>query len=133
MALGCGDKWHLDGSGRDDQRHQALAWLAVDRHGALLEVLVQRRRDKAAAKRQMRKLLKRHGRPRVIVTDQLRSYAAAHTELGLNVKHRQHKGYCQLDSTPARPDPLHPAGGQVLRGLVMRCTARRNWFVDGLW
>lgn len=39
----------------------------------------------------MRKLLKRHGRPRVIVTDKLRSYAAANNGLGLNVAHRQHK------------------------------------------
>lgn len=54
--------------------------------------MVQRRRDKAATKRLMRKLLKRHGRPPVIVTDKLRSYAAANNELGLNVEHRQHKG-----------------------------------------
>jgi hypothetical protein len=40
----------------------------------------------------MRKLLKRHGRHRVIVTEKLRSYGAANNELGLNVEHRQHKG-----------------------------------------
>ncbi len=40
----------------------------------------------------MRKLLKRHGRPQVIVTDKLRSYAAVNHALGLNVEHRQHKG-----------------------------------------
>ena len=67
-------------------------WRAVDQHGAVLDVLVQRRRDTAAAKRLMRKLLKRHGGPRVIVTDKLRSYAAANHGLGLNVEHRQHKG-----------------------------------------
>jgi putative transposase len=67
-------------------------WRAVDQHGAVLDVLVQSRRDTAAAKRLMRKLLKRHGCPRVIVTDKLRSYAAANNELGLNVEHRQHKG-----------------------------------------
>lgn len=50
---------------------------------------MQSRRDKAAAKRLMRK---REGRPRVIVMDKLRSYAAANNELGLNVEHRQHKG-----------------------------------------
>lgn len=55
-------------------------------------MLVQSRRDKAAAKRLMRKLIKRHGRPRVIVTDKLRSYAAANNEPGLNAEHRQHKG-----------------------------------------
>ncbi|MGF6408800.1 transposase-like protein [Paraburkholderia sp. MM5482-R2] len=67
-------------------------WRAVDQHGAVVDVLVQSRRDKAAAKRLMRKLLRRHGCPRVIVTDKLRSYAAANNELGLNVEHRQHKG-----------------------------------------
>uniref|UniRef100_UPI0038999226 DDE-type integrase/transposase/recombinase n=1 Tax=Paraburkholderia sprentiae TaxID=948107 RepID=UPI0038999226 len=52
---------------------------------------MQSRRDKAAAKRLMRKLLRRYGCPRVIVTDKLRSYAAANNELGLKVEHRQHK------------------------------------------
>jgi len=40
----------------------------------------------------MRKLIRRHGRPRVIVTHKLRSYAAANNELGLNAEHRRQKG-----------------------------------------
>jgi putative transposase len=41
----------------------------------------------------MRKLLKKHGRaPRVLVTDKLKSYAAANRALGISVEHRQHKG-----------------------------------------
>ena len=53
-------------------------WRGVDQHWAVLDVLVQSRRDKHAAKRLMRKLLKKHGRaPRVLITDKLRSYAAA--------------------------------------------------------
>jgi putative transposase len=65
----------------------------VDQYGAVLDVLVQSRRDRHAAKRLMRKLLKKHGRaPRVLVTDKLRSYAAANQDMGLNVEHRQHKG-----------------------------------------
>ncbi len=67
-------------------------WPAVDQHGAVLDVLAQSRCGKAAAKQLMRKLLERHGRPRVIVTDKLRGFAAANHELGLNVEHRQHKG-----------------------------------------
>ncbi|MEK6346481.1 MAG: DDE-type integrase/transposase/recombinase [Burkholderia sp.] len=66
-------------------------WRAVDQYGTVLDVLVQRQHDTAAAKRLMRKLLKHHGRPRVIVTDKLRSYAASNTALGLSVEH-QHKG-----------------------------------------
>ncbi|KVU27450.1 transposase [Burkholderia ubonensis] len=91
-APGRGDKWHLDEVDVTINGTKHWLWRAVDQHGAVLEVLVQRRRDQAAAKRLMRKLLKRHGRPRVIVTDKLRSYAAANTELGLSVEHRQHKG-----------------------------------------
>jgi DDE domain len=51
---------------------------------------VQRRRDKTAAVKLMRKLLKKHGfAPDVLVTDQLRSYAAAKSELGLTARHEQ--------------------------------------------
>ena len=61
----------------------------MDQHGAVLDVLVQSRRDKHAAKRLMCKLLKKHGRaPRVLITDKLKSYAAANRDLGLSVKHR---------------------------------------------
>jgi putative transposase len=91
-SLGRGDKWHLDEVVVTINGKRHWLWRAVDQHGAVLDVLVQSRRDKAAAKRLMRKLLRRHGRPRVIVTDKLRSYAAANNELGLNVEHRQHKG-----------------------------------------
>ncbi|AKK25018.1 transposase (plasmid) [Pandoraea oxalativorans] len=87
-----GDKWHLDEVVVTIHGKKHWLWRALDEHGAVLEVLVQSRRDTAAAKRLMRKLLKRDGRPRVIITDKLRSYAAAHRELGLRVEHRQHKG-----------------------------------------
>jgi transposase-like protein len=50
-------------------------WRAVDQDGFVLDALVQSRRDKKAAKRLLRKLLKKQGRaPRVMVTDKLRSY-----------------------------------------------------------
>ena len=56
-------------------------------------MLVQSRRDKKAAKRLFRKLLKKQGRaPRVLVTDKLKSYAAAKREIMPGVEHRQHKG-----------------------------------------
>jgi putative transposase len=54
---------------------------------------VQSRRNAKAAKRLMRKLLKEHGHvPRVIVTDKLRSYAAAKRQIMPSVEHRSHKG-----------------------------------------
>jgi putative transposase len=56
-------------------------------------VLVQSRRDTKAAKRLLRKLLKKQGRaPRVLVTDKLKSYAAAKRAIMPGVEHRQHKG-----------------------------------------
>src|SRR4028119_1006003 len=59
----------------------------------VLDVLVQARRDKGAAKRLLRKLLKRQCRaPRVMVTDKLGSYSAAKRELIPGVEHRRHKG-----------------------------------------
>ena len=61
--------------------------------GFVLDVLGQSRRDKEAAKRLFRKLLKKQGRaPRVLVTDKLKSYAAAKREIMPGVEHRQHKG-----------------------------------------
>lgn len=66
--------------------------IAVDQHGAVLDVLVQSRRDRHAARRLMRKLLKKYGRaPRVLITDGLKSYAAANRDLVLGVEHRQLK------------------------------------------
>src|SRR5215217_7481885 len=68
-------------------------WRAVDQDGTVLDVLVQGRRDKKAAKRLLRKLLRRQGRtPRVMVTDKLASYPAAKRELMPGVEHRRHKG-----------------------------------------
>jgi putative transposase len=68
-------------------------WRAVDLTGMLLDVLVQRRRDKRVAKRLLRKLLKRQCRaPRVMITDKLPSYGVARREVMPGVEHRQHKG-----------------------------------------
>ena len=65
-------------------------WQAVDDEGEVLDLLVQRRRDKTAAVKLMRKLLKKHGfAPDVLVTDKLRSYAAAKSELRLTARHEQ--------------------------------------------
>lgn len=64
-------------------------WRAVDQDGFVLEVVVQSRRDKKAAKRLLRKLLKKHGRaPRLMVTDKLKSYGAAKREIVPGVEHR---------------------------------------------
>ena len=68
-------------------------WRAVDQTGIVLDVLVQPRRDKRAAKRLLRELLKKQTRPpRVMITDKLASYGAAKREVMPGIEHRQHKG-----------------------------------------
>jgi putative transposase len=65
-------------------------WRAVDGEGEVLEILVQPRRDKVAAMRLLRKLLRRQGFvPTVVVTDKLRSYGAALREIGFSRRHEQ--------------------------------------------
>ena len=59
----------------------------------VIDVLVQTTRDKEVAERLLRKLIKKQkGLPRAIITDKLRSYAAATRALGIIREHRQHKG-----------------------------------------
>ena len=88
-----GDKWHLDEVFIKINGEQKYLWRAVDQDGMVLDILLQHRRDKAAARRFFRRLLKETGSvPRVVVTDKLRSYGAAHREVRPSVEHRSHKG-----------------------------------------
>jgi len=85
-----GDKWHLDEMFLRIQGKTHYLWRAVDQHGHVLDILVQSRRDAKAAKRFFRKLLRGlQYVPRVIVTDKLRSYAAAKRKILPGVEHRQ--------------------------------------------
>jgi len=82
------DTWHLDETAVSNQGRHMFLWRAVD--GEVLDLLVQPKRDKAAALRLMRKLLNKQGfAPKVLVTDKLRSYAAARRELALSARHEQ--------------------------------------------
>src|SRR5687768_12978029 len=88
-----GDKWHLDEVVITIAGQKHWLWRAVDQDGLVLDVLVQSRRDRRAAKRLLRKLLKKQGRPpRVLVADKLASYPAAKRELMPGVEHRRHRG-----------------------------------------
>ena len=70
-------------------KHMYL-WRAVDDEGEVLDMLVQRRRDRHAAVRLMRKLLRKLGfAPEVVVTDKLRSYGAAVRSIGLTCRHER--------------------------------------------
>ena len=75
--------WHLDEMVVRIGGKRMFMWRAVDKEGEVLDVLVQKRRNKAAALKLLRKLLKKQGfKPEKIVTDGLRSYKAAMRELG---------------------------------------------------
>ena len=88
-----GDKWHLDEVVIKIAGVTHWLWRAVDQHGMVLDILVQRRRDTQAAKRLLRKLLKKQMHPpRVMITDKLARYSAAKSELMPSVQHRRHKG-----------------------------------------
>jgi putative transposase len=88
-----GDKWHLDEVVISIAGRKHWLWRAVDQHGVVLDILVQSRRNAKAAKRLLRKLLRKQGMgPRVMITDKLASYAAAKREVMAGVKHRQHNG-----------------------------------------
>ncbi len=84
-----GDTWYLDELFVTIQGRQQYLWRAVDEDGDVIDILVQARRDRHAATRFFRRLLKKQGRtPRRLITDKLRSYAAAHRVVMLSVVHR---------------------------------------------
>ena len=83
-------QWHLDEMAVMISGKQFWLWRAVDSEGEVLDLLVQRRRNKASAVKLMRKMLKKQGfAPEMLVTDKLRSYGAAKSELGLSARHEQ--------------------------------------------
>ena len=84
------DRWHLDEMVvRIAGKHMYL-WRAVDHEGEVLDMLVQRRRDKRAAVRLMRKLLRKQGfAPKLLTTDKLGSYGSAFRQLRLTCHHEQ--------------------------------------------
>ena len=85
-----GDTWHLDEVFLPIPGERQCLWRAVDQDGHARDILVQRRRNQAAAKKFFRKLLKGLSYvPRVMITDQLKSYGAAKRELLPGVEHRQ--------------------------------------------
>jgi putative transposase len=73
-------QWHLDEMFTSFGGRRMYLWRAVDQDGEVLDVLVQAKRDTKAARKLMRRLLKRQGfTPRTMVTDKWRAYAAATT------------------------------------------------------
>ena len=83
-------RWHLDEMVVRIAGKRMYLWRAVDHEGEILDMLVQRRRDKRAALRLMRKLLRKQGfAPKLLVTDRRGSYGAAFRQLRLTCRHEQ--------------------------------------------
>jgi putative transposase len=101
-----GDRWHLDEVFLTINGKLQYLWRAVDQDGEVLDILVQSRRNKQAAKKFFRKLLRGlQYVPRAIVTDKLCSYAAAKAEAMPSVDHHQQK---RLNNRAENISPTHP-------------------------
>ncbi len=98
------DTWHLDEVQLKIKGKKHWLWRAVDRDGVVLDILVQERRDQAAAERFLRRVLGgEEEAPRVVVTDKLASYPAALRRVLPGVEHRRHKGLNNRAENSHRP------------------------------
>ena len=111
-----GDKWHLDEVFLTINGERHYLWRAVDQDDNVLDILVQSRRNKQAAKKFFRKLLKGlQYVPRVIITDKLKSYGAAKREILPGVEHRQSRylnNRCEHSHRPTRQREYRMQGFQ---------------------
>src|SRR6202158_5957849 len=82
--------WHLDEVYLKIDGRMVYLWRAVDAEGEVLDVLVQSKRNKHAALKLMRNLLKKYAIvPERMITDDLRSYSAAARDLGIEGRHER--------------------------------------------
>ena len=88
MRAFSGWRWHLDEVFVKINGELHYLWRAVDQEGEVLEAFVSKKRDRKAALKFLRKLMKRYPRPDAIITDRLRSYRAALRELGASNLHQ---------------------------------------------
>ena len=82
-----GDHWHLDEVFLRINGQLQYLWRAIDQDGDVIDILVQPRRDRRAAERLFRRLLRGQGREPLRITDRLRSYSAAIRTGFCNVAH----------------------------------------------
>ena len=76
-------RWHLDEVFVKINGELHYLWRAIDHEGEVLEVVATKRRNRSAALRLLKSLMKKYGRPHAIVTDKLRSYGAAMKLIGI--------------------------------------------------
>lgn len=109
-----GDRWYLDEVFVTIQGQRQYLWRAVGQDGDAIDILVQRRRNKEAAVRFFRRLLKSQGsEPNWLLTDKLKSYDAAHLTVMPTVKHINHvyaNNRAEVSHQPTRQREYHMSG-----------------------
>jgi putative transposase len=80
-------RWHLDEAFVKINGKLCYLWRAVDHEGEVLEAVVTAKRNKAAALKLLKRIMKKYGRPRTFVTDRLRAYSAVMKEIGVADRH----------------------------------------------
>ncbi len=116
-------QWDLDEMFTSIGGKRAYLWRAVYKQGEVLEIIVQRSRDKKAALKLMRKLLQIHGfAPRTLVTDKWRAYGAAARELGLTPCH--HRGRWKNNRAENSHQPVRRRE-RIMRGFKSPAQAQR--------
>ena len=133
-------QWHLDEMAILIGGRRFWLWRGVYEEGEVLDLLEQRRRDARAAAKLMRKLLRKQGfAPKTLVTDKLRSYGAAKTQLGLSARHEQglRKSNRVENSHPPtrrrdRKMQLFKSPGSAQRFLSVQAAVHNRFGVQGL-
>ena len=125
-----GDTWHLDEVFVSIQGEHQYLWRAVDQDGDTIDILVQRRRNRKAAERFFRRLLKgQGGEPRWLMTDKLKSYDAAHRTVMPTVPHINDvyaNNRAEVSHQPTRQREYH------MRGFASSTQAQRFLTLHGL-
>ena len=125
-----GDTWYLDELFVNIQGQRQYLWRAVDQDGDVIDIRVRSRRDRRAAARLFRSLLKRQGRgPLRLITDKLCSYAAAHRTVMPAVVHstqRYENNRAEVSHQPTRQRE------RQMRGFTSVAHAQRFLSVHGV-
>ena len=105
-------------------------WRAVDHEGEVLEAVVTARRDKAAALQLLKRIMRKYGAPRSIVTDGLRAYSAAMNEIGVAAERHEVGGRLKGRSGDRLERHLHEIDSHVASDLT-RHAQRPGWALYG--
>jgi len=111
-------RWHLDEVFVRINGETHYLWRAVDHEGEVLEVFATKCRDRKAALKFLKRIIKRYGRPKVIVTDRLRSYRAAMKTIG--IANRQESGRWLNNRAENSHQPFRRREGAMARFRDMK-------------